>query len=85
MQQQVDTPLRSMVFRLYIETDQLVDDEQHVLVMQFQVAHQLVRRVGKEGLQAEEESVVIAATHFANEFGDMESNVHLVGIGVERQ
>ena len=74
-----------MGFRLYIETDQLVDDEQHVLAMQFQVAHQLVRRVGKETLQATEKRIVIAATHFTNKLNDLKRCLHLVRIGIERQ
>ena len=52
LQDQIYTAFRRMVFCFYIEAQQLKDNKKYILIMQFQVADQLVRCVGKETLQA---------------------------------
>ena len=68
LQHQVNAPLRSMIFRSHVKTDQFENDKKHVLVMQFLIAYQLIRRVGKERLQAAEECVDFSAPNLLYEF-----------------
>ena len=46
LQHQVYSALRSVVFRFHIKAHQLKDDEKYILVVQLQVLHQFVRRIG---------------------------------------
>lgn len=52
--------------------------------MQFQVAHQLVGRVGKEALQATEEGVGLAGTYLLNKLLYLERSLYLVEAGIIR-
>ena len=63
------------VFRLSVEAQQLEDDEEHVLVVPFQVACQLVGCVGKEALEAAHEGVGVAASDFPDEAAYLERGV----------
>ena len=72
LQHQVDASARSMVFCFYIEPNQFEDDEQDVLVVYFQIANQFVGSVGKETLQADEESLRITRFNLLYEMDDLE-------------
>ena len=74
-----------MIFGLYIEAYQLEDNEQYILEVHFQVADKFVGGIGKEALQAAEESVVIALTHFADKHLNFKRRFHLIRICIERQ
>ena len=71
------------VFCLSVEAQQLEDDEEHVLVVPFQVACQLVGCVGKEALEAAHEGVGVAAFHFMDKVDNLESRIGLRCVGVE--
>lgn len=85
LQQQIDASLRSVVLRLDVEADQLEHDEKHVLVVKLKVAGQLVGSVGKEALQAAEESVVVSGLDLVHELHDLERRFYLVHIRIIRQ
>ena len=71
-----------MIFHLRIQTNQAENDEQHILVMQFQIAGQFIGRVGKEGLETLEKGVHVALTDLTYETLDLESGIHHVDRGI---
>jgi len=78
LEQQIDATFGSMIFCLDIEPDQFEDDEEHILIMQFQIFHQFVWRVGKEALQTAEECVDFSVFHFLNKFRYLEIRFHTI-------
>ena len=85
LHRQVDAPFRGVVFRTGIEAQELEDDKEHVLIVQFQVAHQLVGRVGKEALQALHEGVDVARLHIPHKKADLEDALRLAHLGIIRE
>ena len=64
MQYKVYPALRSVILRFYIETHQFENDEEHILIVQLQFFHQFVGSIGKETLQAAEESIGLSSLYF---------------------
>ena len=64
LQYKVYPALRSVILRFYIETHQFENDEEHILIVQLQFFHQFVGSIGKETLQAAEESIGLSSLYF---------------------
>ena len=80
---QVYASFRRVIFRLGIETYQLEDDEQHILIMQLQFAHQFVGSVGKEALQAFEEGFGLPLLNLTDKFLYLKRCLYLRETGIE--
>ena len=64
LEHQVNPTATGVVFHLHIETHQLENDVENILVMHFTVARQLVRDVCKHSLQPFEEIIYFACHYF---------------------
>ena len=71
----VRTAFSTFHFRLRELAHQLEDKVEHYLIVTFGLCVQFVGEVGKEGLQAGEEGVVIACTQFLHKLTDIKSLV----------
>ena len=78
LKQQIDATFGCMIFCLDIEPDRFEDNEEHILIVQFQIFYQFVWRVGKEALQTAEECVDFSVFHFLNKFRYLEIRFHTI-------
>ena len=73
-----------MALRIDVEPQQFVNDEKHILIVKFKIAHQLVRGIRKETAQTLEESVNVSGTQLHHELLYFERSLHFVEAGIER-
>ena len=79
----INTSLRRMIFSLSIEAYQLKDNEQYILIMQLQIAHQFIRSVSKETLKSFKESFRLSPTYFLNKLLYLKRSFNFRKAGLE--
>ena len=73
-----------MALRIDIEPQQFVNDEKHILIVQLQVTHQLVRSICKETAKTLEERVNVSGTQLLHELLYLKRSLHFIKPGIER-
>ena len=81
---EVNPSFGRMIFCLGIETYQFEDDEEHVLVVPFQLACQFVGSIGKESLQTFEKGFRLSGAYLTYKFLYLKRRFYLRETGVER-
>ena len=84
LQHQVNAPVRSVTLCIDVESQQFVNDEKHILIVQLQVTHQLVRGICKETAKTAEERVNVSGTQLLHELLYLERSLHFIEPGIER-